>query len=126
MGKQDCVVGVQPVRSHGPSFTPLTRVNPPENLAGPKTAKSSPVGAHRAVDLGKSEIASLVRGSIKKKKVEWDRGPNRRTVVATGQPHFEPPYLPKVAPGRGGGEGSKSKISSGDDFVSQNDDFTRG
>ena len=52
------------------------------------TAKSSPVGPLRGTNLGKMEIApgtlSLVRGPIQKKKVEWDRGPNQRTVAAKG------------------------------------------
>ena len=45
--KKDCAVGIQPTRLQGPRFTPPTRVNPLERLAGPKTVKSLPFGPHR-------------------------------------------------------------------------------
>ena len=53
--------------------------------AGLKTAESTMVGPHRGANLGNLEIElgtlSLVRGSIPKKKVEWDLGLDRCTVV---------------------------------------------
>ena len=55
--------------------------------------------------------------------MEWDLGPNQYTAAAIVQ-HPPPPQAVHRY-GGGGLEGSKSKNSLGDDFDSQNNDFTR-
>ena len=108
---------------------------PLNNLSSVKTAKSSLARAHRGGLTGGT--CSLdpgpppwVRGSIYKKKVLQDLGPNPHTAAAIRKEVLTPPPPtppPKGTPGYGGGgEGVKIENSLGDHFLSQNYDFTRG
>ena len=66
-----------------------------------------------------------VRGPKDKKKVLHDRSKSTHSGRNT-QRNFDPPPSPKNGYSDTGGRGSKSKNSSGDYFLSQNDDCTRG
>ena len=60
--------------------------------------------------------------------MEWDLGPNRHTVAAKqifDPPHPTPPHPEKWCPSMRG-RVVKIKTSLEDNFVSQNDDITRG
>ena len=69
-----------------------------------------------------------VRGSIYKKKVLQDPGPNTHTAATIRKEVFDPPPPQRGTQVRGGGgvRGSKSKKSLGDHFWSENDDFYKG
>ena len=58
--------------------------------------------------------------------MEWGLGPKRCTVAAAGQPSFETHTLKSGTQVHYRVEGSKLKNSLGDNFVSQNDEFTKG
>ena len=66
-----------------------------------------------------------VWGSIYKKKVVQDPGPNPHTAAAIRKEMLPPPPPQKEGYLGRGVRGSKSENSSGDHFLSQNDDFTR-
>ena len=101
---------------------------PLNSLSSVKTAKSSLPRGHMGEGGGDWGTWSWdpgpppwVRGSIYKKKVLQDRGPNTHTAATIRKEVLTPPLSPtkKGYPSAGGGvRGSKSKKSLGDHFWS--------
>ena len=80
-------------------------------------------GGTRSSDLGP---LLWVRGSVYKKKVIQDSGPVPHIAAAICKEVLTPPNSPKWGTEVWGVGGSKSENSSGDHFLSKNDDFKGG